>query len=334
MANGIIALKTGEQLLAKKKVQPDFDVALSFAGEDRAYVEEVAATLGRIGLRVFYDKYEVVSLWGKDLYSHLTEIYFQRAKYTVVFISKHYRRKLWTNHERKAAQARAFQEHQEYILPARFDRTQIPGILPTIGYINLKDYSPVEFAMLVKQKVGHLERPEFFPDDPDCLYEQLGISKRAKRSRQIVYLLANTFFDSLKLMTATERQVLTVAVRNTCAAGPPNNVHLKIDLLSRLTSLSTRELRSLFARLDCLYIRTKVYDSNDHENNNKLNRTSKVIEITYEPLVEDFSGNGTFVMLAIFECIFDRLCPQCSQRAIEILDFSSLSTLAGTEECH
>jgi len=318
----------------KKKVQPDFDVALSFAGEDRAYVEEVAATLRTMGLRVFYDKYEVVSLWGKDLYSHLTEIYSQRTRYTVVFISKHYRRKLWTDHERKAAQARAFQEHQEYILPARFDRTQIPGILPTTGYVDLKDYSPVEFAVLVKRKVGHLERPGFFPDDPDCLYEHLGIPKRSKRSRQEAYLLADTFFDSLKLMTATERRILTVAVRNTCAAGPPDNVHLKLDLLSRLTSLSTRELRSLFARLDCLYIRTKVYDSKDHEASNKLNRASKVIEITYEPLVEDFSGNATHVMLAVFECIFNGLCPQCAQRAIEILDFSSLSSLAGTEKCH
>jgi hypothetical protein len=318
--------------MARKKVQPDFHVALSFAGEDRAYVEEVAMTLRKMGLRVFYDKYEVVSLWGKDLYSHLIEIYFQRARYTVMFISKHYKRKLWANHERRAAQARAFQEHQEYVLPVRFDRTQIPGILPTTGYISLKDYSPVEFARLVKQKVGNIERPGFFPDELDRLYEYLRISKRNKRQRQEVHLLAEVFFDSLKLMTVTERHILTVAIKNTCAAGPPNNAHLKIDVLSRLTSLSSRELRSLFARLDCLYIKSKIYDSCDHENDNKLTRTSKVIEITYEPIVEDFTGNATFIMLAIFECIFDNLCPTCGQRAIEILDFSALSTLAGTEE--
>ncbi len=77
--------------MAKRKLNPDFDVALSFAGEDRAYVEEVANVLRAMGLRVFYDKYERVSLWGKDLYTHLREIYFNRARYTVLFISKHYK---------------------------------------------------------------------------------------------------------------------------------------------------------------------------------------------------------------------------------------------------
>lgn len=319
--------------MAKKKVQPDFDVALSFAGEDRAYAEEVAATLRKIGLRVFYDKYETISLWGKDLYSHLREIYFKRARYTVIFISKHYKRRLWTNHERESAQARAFLENQEYILPARFDGTQIPGILPTTGYVGLKDYSPIEFAMLIKQKVGHLERPEFFPDDPDRLYDYLGIPKRGKRLKVEVCEIAEALFDSMRLMTVAERQVLTMAITNTCAAGPPSNVHLRIDLLSRIASLSSRELRSLFARLDCLYIKSKVYDRVGHDEDEPKG-THKVIEITYEPLLADYAGNATFVMLAVFACVFDNLCPKCAQRAIDILDFSVLSTLAGFKEIH
>jgi len=40
----------------------DFDVALSFAGEDRKYVEQVAGFLQEMGIRVFYDKYEEVTL--------------------------------------------------------------------------------------------------------------------------------------------------------------------------------------------------------------------------------------------------------------------------------
>jgi len=49
-----------------------FDVALSFAGEDREYVEQVADMLRRMGIQVFYDKYELVTLWGKNLYDYLT----------------------------------------------------------------------------------------------------------------------------------------------------------------------------------------------------------------------------------------------------------------------
>lgn len=45
-----------------------YDVCLSFAGEDRRYVERVAQGLRKAGARVFYDRYEQVEMWGKDLY--------------------------------------------------------------------------------------------------------------------------------------------------------------------------------------------------------------------------------------------------------------------------
>jgi hypothetical protein len=55
-----------------------FDVALSFAGEDREYVNTIADQLRQHGVRVFYDRYEQATLWGKDLYEHLDHVY-QRA---------------------------------------------------------------------------------------------------------------------------------------------------------------------------------------------------------------------------------------------------------------
>src|SRR3712207_5793444 len=98
-----------------------YDVCFSYAGEDWAYVEQVAAELKESDISIFYDLYEQTSLWGKDLYVHLDEVYRDKARYCVMFISEHYSEKLWTNHERRSAQARAFSENREYILPARFD---------------------------------------------------------------------------------------------------------------------------------------------------------------------------------------------------------------------
>lgn len=131
----------------------EYDVALSFAGEDREYVEAVASELKKQGVRVFYDNFETVNLWGKDLYTHLQDVYQNQAKYTVIFISEHYAKKLWTNHERKMAQARAFSESNEYILPARFDDTKIKGIVPTTGFIDLRRYTPKEFSDLICKKL-------------------------------------------------------------------------------------------------------------------------------------------------------------------------------------
>jgi hypothetical protein len=93
----------------------DFDVALSFAGEDRDYAEALADALRQYGVKVFYDKYEQAILWGKDLYTYLSDLYQNRARYCVMLLSQHYAAKLWTNHERQSAQARAFREHKEYI---------------------------------------------------------------------------------------------------------------------------------------------------------------------------------------------------------------------------
>ena len=131
-----------------------YHIALSFAGEDRGYVEQVANELRDNGVDVFYDKFEETKLWGKDLYEYLSDIYQNRAIYTIMFVSESYRDKLWTNHERKNAQARAFTESREYILPAKFDESvEIPGLLKTTGYISLSKLTPTEFAQKVLSKL-------------------------------------------------------------------------------------------------------------------------------------------------------------------------------------
>lgn len=135
-------------------MRPLYQVALSFAGEDRPYVEQVARCLRTRGIRVFYDGYEEASLWGKDLYVHLRKVYQKNAAFTVMFISKHYAAKLWTNHERQSAQARAFEESREYVLPVRFDNTDVPGLPTTIGYIDIHNKSPQKLCDLIVEKLS------------------------------------------------------------------------------------------------------------------------------------------------------------------------------------
>jgi len=141
--------------LVTANVDPDFqfDVALSFAGEDREYVDNIADRLRTHGVKVFYDRYEQATLWGKDLYEHLDHVYQRAARYCVLFASEHYASKVWTNHERKSAQARALQENEEYILPVRFDDTQIPGLRPTVGYIDARTTTSDQLIDLVLQKI-------------------------------------------------------------------------------------------------------------------------------------------------------------------------------------
>ena len=129
-----------------------YGVALSFAGEDRDYIDQVAGYLRRAGVEVFYDRYEQVDLWGRDLYEHLSDVYQNMARYTVMFISCHYAEKLWTRHERKSAEARAFRESQEYILSVRFDESEVLGLVETVGYLDLKYFSPERLSDAVCEK--------------------------------------------------------------------------------------------------------------------------------------------------------------------------------------
>ena len=131
-----------------------YDVALSFAGEDRQHAKALANLLEAGGYEPFYDENELAQLWGKNLYDYLSSVYKDRARYCVMFLSKHYERKLWTNHERQLAQARAFQENREYILPVRLDDTEIPGIPRTVGYLDLRSMTIEEVYETLDRKLS------------------------------------------------------------------------------------------------------------------------------------------------------------------------------------
>ena len=135
------------------KIMRKYEIALSFAGEQRQYVEKVAKHLQDLKVKTFYDNAEQVDLWGKNLYQHLNDVYKNKSIFCIVFVSKEYALKLWTKHELKSAQARAFKENKEYILPARFDNTELPGLDETMGYINLAETTPKELAELAFQKL-------------------------------------------------------------------------------------------------------------------------------------------------------------------------------------
>ncbi|MFW9877200.1 MAG: TIR domain-containing protein [Candidatus Thorarchaeota archaeon] len=130
-----------------------YDVAISFAGADRNQARNLANQLTDAGAKVFFDEYEAPDLLGKDLYSHLHEIYSQKAKFFVMLISTNYARNVWTSHERRAAQERALlQQNREYVLPVRLDETPIPELMETTAYIRA-DEGMRNVAETIQQKL-------------------------------------------------------------------------------------------------------------------------------------------------------------------------------------
>ncbi len=81
-----------------------------------------------------------------------------------MFISQHYAEKVWPTHERRSAFEKAIDSKEEYILPARFDDTEIPGLNKHISYIDLRKKTPKDFAALIIQKLGHTIDEEVVED--------------------------------------------------------------------------------------------------------------------------------------------------------------------------
>lgn len=144
--------------------EPEFDVALSFAGEQRDYVRAVASELSKHGVKYFYDEDNAVTLWGKNLAEELQRIYMTASNVVVMFVSEDYARKSWPIHERQSAIARAINERGEYILPVRFDNTVLPGLDPSLSYLPLQNRSPETLAENIMAKLvqlgGRVEPPK------------------------------------------------------------------------------------------------------------------------------------------------------------------------------
>jgi len=131
-----------------------YDVALSFAGEDRDKVRELANMLQSAGYNVFFDEFKKAELWGEDLSVKLQRVYKEEARFCVMFVSEHYAKKSWTNHERQAALSRTFREQSAYLLPIRLDDTDLPGLPDVIAYLDLRSIQVTEVFTLLSQKLG------------------------------------------------------------------------------------------------------------------------------------------------------------------------------------
>lgn len=134
--------------------EQEFDVAITFAGTEREFAKQLAQRVRDAGFRVFYDDFYPEQLWGKDLIAFFDRVYRKASRYCVMFVSAEYASRIWTTHERRSAQARALQEKGgDYILPIRVDDTDLAGLQPTIGYLNIHQYNIDQIAELLLAKL-------------------------------------------------------------------------------------------------------------------------------------------------------------------------------------
>jgi hypothetical protein len=59
----------------------EHDIAISFAGEDRKTAEDIANELIIEGVKVFYDRFYKVDMWGKKLTNYFQDIFGPKARF-------------------------------------------------------------------------------------------------------------------------------------------------------------------------------------------------------------------------------------------------------------
>jgi hypothetical protein len=302
-----------------------YDVALSFAGEQRTYVQKVAAALRRRGILPFYDDYEKAALWGKDLYEHLDWIYRKSSCYCVLFASEAYAAKVWTTHERRSAQARALQEGQEYVLPVRFDDTEIPGLRPTVAYVDGRTTRPGELATLIAEKLGPRVRANFFPPEPDKLFEALDAT--TPEERDAVEAIAHSFMQSLVRMTLDERKLVAHLFLVGCRGHLPA-IHVDLDIVRRDLNLAPSEIVESVRAMAALGFDHEVKTDPHHGGEDVLIvRWSDMLRHDTE-LAEDMSfERATEIAMTMLDVgAGDEGCKQCAEQCVESLDFSLLAS--------
>jgi tetratricopeptide (TPR) repeat protein len=137
-----------------------FKVALSFPGEHREFIQQVADHLaheyGR--LHILYDKYHDADFAKPSLGIELPMLYKEQSELVVYFLCKDYAEKQWTTLEWRAIQEMILEKRYDDLMQFKFDTYPVPGDLKIDGYIEI--YKDKDNQNLTPQQVGYkiLER--------------------------------------------------------------------------------------------------------------------------------------------------------------------------------
>ena len=136
-----------------------FDVALSFPGEVRSLVEEVAQELERrLGPNAyFYDNNYVSQLAQPSLDTLLQRLY-SRAKLDVVFLSADYQRKDWCGVEFRIVKDIIFARESWRVMFVRTDDGEVEGLLRTDGFVDARKFEPAKIAEFICERLYLLQQ--------------------------------------------------------------------------------------------------------------------------------------------------------------------------------
>src|SRR2546429_5713997 len=114
---------------------------------------------------------------------------------------------------------------------------KMPGLRSTDGYIDLRKFKPPALAKMIVDKLGKRELSNYLPPMPDLLLRSYA-HDYGSTDPALLYDRASHFLEALRRTTMDEREAIIRLFQEACTADLPQNVHMNIDLLCRLTGFS------------------------------------------------------------------------------------------------
>ena len=132
-----------------------FEVALSFPGEQRDYVERVAEELEYVlgADACFYDQFYEAQLARPNLDVLLHEIYGERSGLVVAFVCADYDEKLWCGIEWRRIRERGAIGADREIMYVRLGEGEVVGMTRLDGYVDASLRPPEEVARMIVERV-------------------------------------------------------------------------------------------------------------------------------------------------------------------------------------
>jgi hypothetical protein len=106
-------------------VDYEWEVALSFAGENRKLAEYINDRLTFLDVPVFYDAHFEANYLGKTWSAQFKEIFGEKSRYVVCILDKHHSEKIWPTFEREIFTPRVA---SGTVIPIFLDDTKFVGI--------------------------------------------------------------------------------------------------------------------------------------------------------------------------------------------------------------
>ncbi|WP_029132826.1 TIR domain-containing protein [Sedimenticola selenatireducens] len=139
-----------------KKVESiNFKVALSFPGEKRSYVSNIADIL-RASLgdnQMFYDFDYQSQIAKPNADTLIQNIYRNQSDLVVVFFCKEYAEKEWCGLEWRAVRDIIKSKDSDRVMFVRFDNEEIEGVFSIDGYIDANNFSEKKVAQFILERI-------------------------------------------------------------------------------------------------------------------------------------------------------------------------------------